>query len=90
MGRLEDENRAPGEVNRLYLKVVETLAMAVDAKDQVTHGHIRRVQTYALRLAKTLGVTDPQRAEGHRSRRPAARHRQAGQSRSTSSTSPAS
>jgi putative nucleotidyltransferase with HDIG domain len=59
MGRLEDENTHLAEVNRLYLKVVETLAMAVDAKDQVTHGHIRRVQTFALRLAKKLGVTNP-------------------------------
>ncbi|MCX6539342.1 MAG: HD domain-containing protein [Acidobacteria bacterium] len=59
MGRLEDENIHLGEVNRLYLKVVEALAMAVDAKDQVTHGHICRVQTYALQLAKTLNVTDP-------------------------------
>jgi len=58
MGRLEDENRHLGEVNRLYLKVVETLAGAVDAKDQVTHGHIRRVQTYALQLATHLGVAD--------------------------------
>jgi putative nucleotidyltransferase with HDIG domain len=60
MGRLEDENRHLGDVNRLYLKVVETLAMAVDAKDQVTHGHIRRVQTYALQLARSLGVADEQ------------------------------
>ena len=27
--------------------------MAVDAKDQITHGHIRRVQVYAVELAKT-------------------------------------
>jgi putative nucleotidyltransferase with HDIG domain len=32
--------------------------MAVDAKDQITHGHIRRVQTYAVELAKRLGVND--------------------------------
>ena len=30
--------------------------MAVDAKDQITHGHIRRVQVYAVELAKRLGV----------------------------------
>ena len=29
-------------------------------KDQITHGHIRRVQTYALGLASKMGVTDPQ------------------------------
>ncbi|MEW5981019.1 MAG: HD domain-containing phosphohydrolase [Acidobacteriota bacterium] len=58
MGRLEDENVHLAEVNRLYLKVVETLAMAVDAKDQVTHGHVQRVQTFALRLADALGAND--------------------------------
>ena len=30
--------------------------MAIDAKDQVTHGHIRRVQLYAVGLARHLGV----------------------------------
>ena len=33
--------------------------MAIDAKDQVTHGHIRRVQQYAVGLARHLGVTEP-------------------------------
>jgi putative nucleotidyltransferase with HDIG domain len=33
--------------------------MAVDAKDQVTHGHIRRVQAYAVGLARALAVSDP-------------------------------
>ena len=32
--------------------------MAVDAKDQMTHGHIRRVQVYTVELAKRLGVTE--------------------------------
>ncbi len=32
--------------------------MAIDAKDQVTHGHIRRVQRYAVGLAKALGIQD--------------------------------
>jgi diguanylate cyclase (GGDEF)-like protein/putative nucleotidyltransferase with HDIG domain len=32
--------------------------MAIDAKDQITHGHIRRVQMYAVRLAQAVGVTD--------------------------------
>lgn len=58
LGRLEDANDHLGEVNRLYLSTIETLAMAVDAKDQVTHGHIRRVQRYALGLAQELGLRD--------------------------------
>jgi len=42
----------------LYLSTIETLAMAIDAKDQVTHGHIRRVQAHATNLAKEFGVRD--------------------------------
>jgi diguanylate cyclase (GGDEF)-like protein/putative nucleotidyltransferase with HDIG domain len=42
------------------MSTIETLAMAIDAKDQITHGHIRRVQTYALGLASKMGVTDPE------------------------------
>jgi HD-GYP domain-containing protein (c-di-GMP phosphodiesterase class II) len=58
MGRLEDANRHVNQMNDLYLSTIETLAMAVDAKDQITHGHIRRVQVYARELAIRLGVTD--------------------------------
>src|SRR5262245_23576933 len=46
------------ELNKLYLQTVEALASAVDAKDRYTHGHIRRVQTYAAKLATLLGVRD--------------------------------
>jgi putative nucleotidyltransferase with HDIG domain len=56
LGRLADANRHVAQVNDLYLSTIETLAMAVDAKDQITHGHIRRVQVYAVELAKRLGV----------------------------------
>ena len=58
MGRVDDTNRHLSQLNRLYLSTIETLAMAIDAKDQITHGHIRRVQSYAVALAKHLGVTD--------------------------------
>ncbi len=58
LGRLEDANAHLSHVNQLYLSTIETLAMAVDAKDQVTHGHIRRVQKYALGLANALDLRD--------------------------------
>ena len=32
--------------------------MAIDAKDQITHGHIRRVQAYAVGLARQVGVSN--------------------------------
>lgn len=59
MGRVADANKHLGQLNSLYMSTIETLAMAIDAKDQITHGHIRRVQTFAVRLAQAVGVTDP-------------------------------
>ena len=58
MGRIEDANRHVEQLNQLYISTIETLAMAVDAKDQTTHGHIRRVQTHTVALAKALGIDD--------------------------------
>jgi putative nucleotidyltransferase with HDIG domain len=58
MGRVEDANRHLSQLNRLYMSTIETLAMAIDAKDQITHGHIRRVQSYAVGLARTMGVSE--------------------------------
>jgi putative nucleotidyltransferase with HDIG domain len=60
MGRVEDSNQHLSQLNRLYLSTIETLAMAIDAKDQVTHGHIRRVQAHATGLAREVGVRDEQ------------------------------
>jgi putative nucleotidyltransferase with HDIG domain len=57
-GRLEDSKRHVDKLNKMYLSTVETLATAIDAKDEVTHGHIRRVQAAAVGLAKELGITD--------------------------------
>jgi putative nucleotidyltransferase with HDIG domain len=56
--RVEDATDHLSQLNRLYLATVESLSMAIDAKDQVTHGHIRRVQKYALQLARALGIHD--------------------------------
>ena len=58
MGRVDDANRHLKELNRLYLSTIETLAMAIDAKDQITHGHIRRVQIHAVALAGAMGVKE--------------------------------
>src|SRR4051812_15892216 len=58
LGRVEDASRHLAELNRLYLSTIETLAMAIDAKDQITHGHIRRVQKFAVGLAQVMGVTE--------------------------------
>ncbi len=47
------------EQEQLYLRTVESLALAVDAKDQTTYGHIRRVKIYAMGLAKLCGIREP-------------------------------
>src|SRR5436190_7813838 len=57
-GRLEDARRHVTQIDRLYRSTVETLAMAIDAKDDVTHSHVRRVQAYAAALARALAVDD--------------------------------
>jgi diguanylate cyclase (GGDEF)-like protein/putative nucleotidyltransferase with HDIG domain len=41
----------------LNLRAVESLAIAIDAKAQTTHGHVRRTQAYALGLGRLLNVS---------------------------------
>jgi len=40
-----------------HLAAIEALALAIDAKDQTAHYHIRRVQMYASGLARALGMS---------------------------------
>src|SRR5579872_1784178 len=63
-GRLEDAKQHVTQLNRLLFSTVETLATAIDAKDEVTHDHVRRVQQGTLALARELGVTDPDLLKG--------------------------
>jgi len=56
--RVEEANGHLNELRQLYLSTIEALALAIDAKDQVTSGHIRRVQLYSVTLAGELGITD--------------------------------
>ena len=56
-GRVADQLGHLAEVNRLHLSTIEALARAVDAKDGVTHGHIRRVQRPRLPWRSGLAST---------------------------------
>jgi len=58
LARTDDQLRHLEAMNRTYASTIEAFATAVDAKDQVTHGHLRRVQVYALGVARELGITD--------------------------------
>jgi putative nucleotidyltransferase with HDIG domain len=41
-----------------YLMTIEALAAAVEARDPYTHGHTRRVEEYAVIMAKALGCSE--------------------------------
>ena len=58
LARTDDQVRHLEAMNRTYASTIEAFATAVDAKDQVTHGHLRRVQVYALGVAMELGISD--------------------------------
>ncbi|MDP1568410.1 MAG: diguanylate cyclase [Vicinamibacterales bacterium] len=58
LGRIDDERRHVHDMADLHLATIEALALAIDAKDQTAQSHIRRVQTYAVALARGLGMSD--------------------------------
>jgi putative nucleotidyltransferase with HDIG domain len=64
LGKVEESTGHLHKLNELYLATIKALALAIDAKDQVTHGHIRRVQVYAVGLARALGVSDEPTLKG--------------------------
>ncbi|MCA1566290.1 MAG: diguanylate cyclase [Acidobacteria bacterium] len=55
--RMNEKSRETAELSRLHLATIEALATAIDAKDQTTHCHVRRVQLYAARLGEILNLT---------------------------------
>lgn len=64
--RVEAEREKIQELNRVFLSTIEALALAIDAKDQVTHGHIRRVQRYTMALAEALGIKEQRQLDAIR------------------------
>jgi diguanylate cyclase (GGDEF)-like protein/putative nucleotidyltransferase with HDIG domain len=61
LGRLEEEKRHVAEVADLQLRTIQTLTLAIDARDGTTYGHLRRVQVYARELARELGLPEDER-----------------------------
>jgi diguanylate cyclase (GGDEF)-like protein/putative nucleotidyltransferase with HDIG domain len=56
--KLEEQRKSYKDLTSLYLRTVESLALAVDAKDQSTYGHVRRVRAYALGLSRLCNITN--------------------------------
>ena len=59
--RLEEEKKHVQEVSSLHLRTIEALALAIEAKDHTTHGHLQRVQVYATELGKDLALNEEER-----------------------------
>ena len=55
---IREGSRRLSEHSSLQASIIEALALAIDAKDHTTHGHVRRVQAYSLGIAKSLGLED--------------------------------
>ncbi|PYT03940.1 MAG: hypothetical protein DMF60_16850 [Acidobacteria bacterium] len=54
----DERTKTTEHISRIHLATVEALATAIDAKDEITHDHVFRVQVYACGLARHFGLTD--------------------------------
>lgn len=59
--QLEEEKRHAERMAALHLRTIETLALAIEAKDQTTADHLKRVQTYSSELSKDLNLPENER-----------------------------
>jgi putative nucleotidyltransferase with HDIG domain len=59
--KLADEQRAHAEnVARMNRRAIETLALAIEAKDKTTRDHLERVEVYAVGVAQELVLSETQ------------------------------
>lgn len=58
VARLAQKTKEISEASRVHLATVEALATAIDARDQVGIGHVRRTQIYAVGVGTVLGLSD--------------------------------
>jgi len=56
--RLATKTREISDASRIHLATVEALATAIDARDQMGIGHVRRTQIFAVGLGEYLGLAE--------------------------------
>jgi diguanylate cyclase (GGDEF)-like protein/putative nucleotidyltransferase with HDIG domain len=56
--RVEHEKAHVEQLNALHIRTIETLALAIEAKDQTTYQHLRRVQHYSIEIGKEMGLSE--------------------------------
>lgn len=47
-----------GQIQQITLQTIETIANTIDAKDEYTKGHSKRVSDYSALIAKEMGLSD--------------------------------
>lgn len=57
---LENEKKHASEMAELFNSTLQTLVLAIDAKDRNTHGHVQRVQKYARAIAEAMQLGEVQ------------------------------
>jgi len=60
LGRVERSHRHVETLAKLHLATIESLTMAIDARDPLTRGHIQRVRRLAEGLARAVGYPEDQ------------------------------
>ena len=58
--KLQQERTHADSMASLHLRTIEALAMAIEAKDECTHEHLRRVQIYSLAVARHMHLDEEQ------------------------------
>jgi len=56
-----EQRRHIEEMANIHMNTIESLAIAIDAKDQTTHGHVRRTQIYAVEMGRLFDVNESER-----------------------------
>jgi diguanylate cyclase (GGDEF)-like protein/putative nucleotidyltransferase with HDIG domain len=56
--RLEDGKKHAEQMASVHLRTIEALALAIEAKDNTTHDHLKRVQVYAMEMGRELGLNE--------------------------------
>lgn len=58
--RVQAKTRQAEAVGQLHLATAEALATAIDAQDQTSHCHVRRVQIFAVGIGELLKLSKPE------------------------------
>ncbi|MBI5280585.1 MAG: diguanylate cyclase [Candidatus Solibacter usitatus] len=57
MEQAEIQRAHAEEMSSLHLRTIEALALAIEAKDQTTHDHLRRVEVYCMEMGRILNLS---------------------------------